>query len=262
MRVGGIAKVIGHVFLSVVLMLLIFAAVFGTFFFFAGDSLSGPEPSPPLIAAGSFAGFLTLGVLIAQWHRRVSIRRRLLSVVFGCAIITSFALLGLLLPAAYVSMVLTTAATTAVIASLITLGTIEFPWPIPFATIWRGELGLARTYWVWNTLVIATVMYILTIILQLFYAFTGSFFIIALKLALSLLLSTFMVVSIWRSAGNYKGPRRWRALARATCIIFGIVAVINLGGLLGEVPLFKAVAAGDQASLDAMIKSLLGKEAQ
>jgi hypothetical protein len=263
MRVRDVAKITGHVILSVVLVAgLISAAIVGLLFLF--EISLNPE-SPAFKAAISPASFIVLGVLIAQWHRRVSISRRLLSFVFVCAASTIFVLPAALLqiPQPYdywLGSIVMAMLMAAVVAQLVILGTIGTPWPIPIVRLWRGEIGLARAYWVWLSLVVATVLIIFNTILQVFYDLTGSSFIIALKVAFGLIAVFFMMVSIWRSARNYEGPRPWRVLARTACVLFGIFAVINLGGLLAEVPFFKAT--NDPRMLDVMIKSHLSNQAQ
>ena len=198
------------------------------------------------------------GALIAQWHRRVSIGTRLRSFAVVCAAIVPLALAFVLLPislAFTLGMVLVYAGIT---GALITLKTIDFPWPIPLARIWRGEIGLAKTYWVWIMLVGTSILWTMMLISQLLYEFTGALFIVALKMAFSLIFSVVLVVSVWRSARNYEGPWRWRVLARVACVLSGVLAVVNLGGLLGEVPFFKAVAIGDQNTANEMMRSFFG----
>jgi hypothetical protein len=253
MRARDIMKTIGHIVLSVVLTVLIYAVTFGLLVTFADDSISGP-PSLANMALSSVASFIVIGALIAQWHRRVSIGRRLLSFIVFCAL-SMLSALSVLLPPMYMFWGVSAAGMVAIVASLVTLGTIDFPWPIPIARLWRGEIGLAPTFWLWISCIGAIVIFIFTAIAQLFYEFTGSFFVVALKVALSLIFMIFAVVSLWRSARNYKGPRRWRMLARSVCVIYGISVVVNLTGMLGEVPFFKAAAVGDQSYFNSIFET-------
>jgi len=218
-----------------------------------------PDPETPASQAVTTASmFIVVGALIAQWHRRVSIRKRLLSFVIVCAACTIFALPVALLQLPVRSDyglqdLLTGMCMAALVGELVILGTINTPWPIPIVRIWRGEIGLARTYWVWCFLVGSTGMQIFYAIILALYDLTGSSFIIALRAALTLLLTSLIVVSTWRSARNYQGPRRWRVLARASCFLLGIYVVSILGGLLAEVPYAK-VLTGDSRMLDEMFQ--------
>lgn len=255
MRVRDIAKTIGHVILSLVLTVLIPAVSVAPLILF------NPSPDPSSLgfkAASTVPFYILAGALIAQWHRRVSIRRRLLSFVIVCVAGIIFALPVALLQlpsgSEYGLQTLLMGVFMLVLAGqLAILGTINSPWPIPIARLWRGEIGLARTYWVWLGLIFGSLVTIFSAILLALYDLTGSSFIIALKVALGLIFTFFYVVSIWRSARNYQGPRRWRVVARVACILFGIFAVVNLAGLLWEVPVFKALA-GDPRKLETLMQ--------
>jgi hypothetical protein len=251
-------KIIGHIILSVVLSGVIPAIVM-----FGYLGLSDTEidiGSPTYNAVWGSSLFIVGAALIAQWHRRVSISKRLLSFVVVGVIIAFFALLNSLLSLEVVLLYALSQA--ALVGQLVMLGTIETPWPIPVVRLWRGEIGMARTYWIWCTMVLGSISVILSAILLEVYHFTGSSFLIALRVAVSLVFSCFLVVSLWRSARNNKGPRRWRFLARTACVLFGIFALTNLGGLLAEVPFFKATNAGDPTLVDEMAKSYFRGQAR
>jgi hypothetical protein len=253
MQVHDSAKTIGHVFLSVVLTVQIMGAA-GVLFEILPD-LESPVYNAALTANTS----IWFGALIAQWNRRVSIRKRLLSFAIVCAACTIFALLVALLDIPVRSdyglqVLLMAMCCVALVGQLVMLGTIETPWPIPFVRLWRGEIGLARTYWVWFGLVSLSLTLFLDAIVWALYDLTGSSFIIALNAAFILPATSFSVVSIWRSVRNYQGPRRWRVLARASCVLYGVYAVGIVGGLLAKLQFVEAFA-GDYRMLDEMLQS-------
>jgi hypothetical protein len=188
--------------------------------------------------------------LIAQWHRRTPIGRRFLSFLIFCVVVAILNVPDLWIPEPYDGLWASATGLLAVIVQLAFLGTIVWPlWPIPFGRLWRGEIDLPQTYWVWITLVGSFVLTVFGIVSQLLYDFARSPFIPALKVAFGIVVVAFYVTSVWRSARNYKGPRRWRILARVTAVGFAIMALVNLGGLLMDVPYFKLVATGDTVGL-------------
>jgi len=254
MQVRDSAKVIGHVILSVVLTALIFVVLFILVLsLFHTIDLE----SPAVVAVNTAASAILVGALIAQWHRRVSIRKRLLSFAIVCAACTVFvlpvALLQLPVRSDYGLQVLLAGMCIApLVGQLVMLGTIEIPWPIPIVRLWRGEIDLARTFWVWFGLVVMLLAAIFYAILYALQDLTGSSFSGApLRGAIELVVTCFMVVTMWRSARNYQGPRRWRVLGRVTSVLFGVYGVMILGGLFAEVPLVKALT-GDFRIFDEM----------
>lgn len=90
--------------------------------------------------------------------------------------------------------------------------------------LWRGEVGLAKTYWVWGVLVNGVLGVIgLFIVISI-----GSVPLLLAYVALSVLFSIFMCVAIWRSAGNYTGPTIWMVLARIAVILGMLNLIFNM----------------------------------
>src|SRR5262249_37976453 len=148
-------------------------------------------------------------------HRRTTIGRRFLSFLIFCVVVAVLNVPSLWIPEPYDGAWAGVTAILAIIVQLKFLGTIVGPlWPIPFERLWRGEIDLPQTFWVWITLGGGVVYAIINAVSQLFYDFTRSPFIPALRMAFWIILVVFYLTSIWRSARNYKGPRRWRILAR------------------------------------------------
>ena len=100
------------------------------------------------------------------------------------------------------------------------------------ARLWRGEEGLANSYWI--TGVCGTGLF--KGALYLTQAFLLSTTIIMI---LAALYSLFVSVAIWRSAGRYHGRRAWAVLARVAVVTsLGWLALdlCLLGAALTRVP--------------------------
>jgi hypothetical protein len=107
-----------------------------------------------------------------------------------------------------------------------------------FATHWRGEYSLPRSYWV-NGVVIfhiginMVLMIVLGIALAAFKGKTALVLIVGLgEVALLCAAYVWALVGIWRAARKYQGSRIWSILARLA-IIFGVlVSIGNLFNML------------------------------
>jgi hypothetical protein len=92
------------------------------------------------------------------------------------------------------------------------------------ARLWRGEIGLARTFWFWYILIGFSIGMALTIPGQILYAETGAPALFVVGWGLQMAMYTFFMVALWRSAGNYTGPRKWFYVTRGL-IIYGILSM-------------------------------------
>jgi hypothetical protein len=89
------------------------------------------------------------------------------------------------------------------------------------ARLWRGEIGLGRTFWFWYTLIGGILIgNALTIPGQILYAETGSpaLFVVGWGMATAMVM--FFMVAVWRSAGNYTGRRIWFYVTRGLVISY------------------------------------------
>jgi hypothetical protein len=84
--------------------------------------------------------------------------------------------------------------------------------------LWRGEIGLARTFWLW-TLVIGIFTFLVQVAGILIGSAIEARLPIVIAQAFGICVSIFTLVAVWRSAGNYLGPKLWRFLARFTVIM-------------------------------------------
>ena len=80
--------------------------------------------------------------------------------------------------------------------------------------LWRGDVPLATTYWVWGLAV--NVAWLIVIVLT---AATDAPMLGLIVSLLALSYAVFITVAIWRSAGRYKGKRIWAELARIAVAI-------------------------------------------
>ena len=91
------------------------------------------------------------------------------------------------------------------------LARVDQTWQSYVARLWRGEVSLATTYWMWGVLfggLIRVVSFVLLIV-------TSANVAVAIGLiVLYLTYCVFIYVAIWRSSSLYGGPRIWRDLAR------------------------------------------------
>jgi hypothetical protein len=102
-----------------------------------------------------------------------------------------------------------------------------------WAQLRKGELGLARTYWLYGV-VVQTIFNIVIMLLVAVGAGPGAVFIIVI---LAVVYAVFLQLpGVWRAAGMYKGPKIWSIAARIAVIIGVIsipVTIINYLKMLG-----------------------------
>jgi len=92
--------------------------------------------------------------------------------------------------------------------------------------VWRGEIDLTITFWVWGVL-IANVLF--DVLFGALIVATENQFLMLLHRIFVIAANAFVVVAIWRSAGNYKGSPVWPFLARLMCVanvaVYGLTAL-------------------------------------
>lgn len=94
--------------------------------------------------------------------------------------------------------------------------------------VWRGEIGLKITFWVWGVLV-ATIL--LGWSLGLLIEATENQFLMLLHTVFAVVVSVFAAIAVWRSAGNYKGSVLWMLLARFVCVLNVVVLGLWAAGV-------------------------------
>jgi len=90
--------------------------------------------------------------------------------------------------------------------------------------VWRGEISLPVTYWLWGV-VVANIL--LGRVLGFIIDATQNEFLGLLHMVFAIAVNVFAAVAIWRSAGSYKGHPAWPLLARLTSI--ANVVILGLG---------------------------------
>ena len=91
--------------------------------------------------------------------------------------------------------------------------------------LWRGQVPLAKTGWLYGLLGILCLAIPLTLITGLGYQQEVPVLMLLLSVAI-LVYAIFMGIAIWRSASNHKGHLAWKYLAKGS-ILFIVVYVIT-----------------------------------
>ena len=98
--------------------------------------------------------------------------------------------------------------------------------------LWRGEIDLPITFWIFGVLIQDLVIWRIG---DYIISMSGAPFLVAAYTAFELGCTAFMIVAIWRSAGNYKGRAVWAILARIFCVVnAGAIVLGFVVGLLEE----------------------------
>ena len=111
--------------------------------------------------------------------------------------------------------------------ALVGLSRAQHSRPVPSGAVisphslWRGEIGLAITYWVFWVLG-SCVIYMIAGALT---AAITSGVVLVLGRLTAVSYAVFVSVAIWRSAGLYQGPRLWAVLARVA-VVLGAVQLL------------------------------------
>jgi len=93
------------------------------------------------------------------------------------------------------------------------------------ARVWRGEEGLARTFWGWGFAVNVA----LKGVSMLLFSHRAAAAMLAF-LVFMLAYQVFISVAIWRSADRYDGYRGWAFLARLVVVLGVLQTVASLFG--------------------------------
>ncbi len=93
--------------------------------------------------------------------------------------------------------------------------------------LWRGELPLARTGWLYGLLGLLVLIVPLMLLSGLGPAPSAAPLLLGLSLAV-LVYAAFIAVAIWRSAGNYRGKFAWRLLAKGSVLFVALQVAVGL----------------------------------
>jgi hypothetical protein len=101
--------------------------------------------------------------------------------------------------------------------------------------LWRGEVRLVTTYWVFGFLLSGVGGHLLWSVVEhnsMHLARSGYLAVIIYSfIVITIAYGLFIAVAIWRSANRYTGPRRWRVLAQMAVLLglFLTVGVVAKG---------------------------------
>jgi len=109
------------------------------------------------------------------------------------------------------------------------------------ARLWRGEIGLARTYWLWGALIGGGIGAILGASSGIIGALTHSRLPFAVNQAFFIIWTPFISVAVWRSAGNYKGRAIWKVLARIGAVLGILLVAVILISLFLRVGIIEQI---------------------
>lgn len=105
-----------------------------------------------------------------------------------------------------------------------------------FARHWRGELSLAKSWWVngfllWNLLVNGALFGVFTAIVTLSHP-TAALAMLeaAIYYAIAIPVYIWAIVGIWRSASRYTGLALWKWWARIAICLGMVISVANIVG--------------------------------
>lgn len=96
------------------------------------------------------------------------------------------------------------------------------------AALWRGEIPLAKTGWLYG---LAGILILIVPLIALSNAGpvpAGKIVMLALSVTI-LLYAAFIAVAVWRSAGKYQGALAWRLFAKGSVLFVGLQVVAGLG---------------------------------
>ena len=98
-------------------------------------------------------------------------------------------------------------------------------------SLWRGDISLAKTFWLFgfsvNLLFRAGIDYFLVLNTQEHSTSTG-YISLWVLIVLSLIYTPFIYISIWRSANKYQGLQRYAIIAKILVIIGGIRYILEV----------------------------------
>jgi hypothetical protein len=99
------------------------------------------------------------------------------------------------------------------------------------ARIWRGEEGLARTFWGWGFGVNVVLKGVSLLLLAMAGQRAGFSEALLVFLVFMLVYQVFISAAIWRSANRYEGANGWRFLAKAVVVLGALQTAFSLLGI-------------------------------
>ena len=94
------------------------------------------------------------------------------------------------------------------------------------ARLWSGRTPLKRAFWDY-AIIYGTLLNLVTTFAALMALTSGAHAAVALAIFLAPLpYNILVVVAVWRSAANYRGPAHWAKLARIIVVVWALIATV------------------------------------
>lgn len=97
--------------------------------------------------------------------------------------------------------------------------------------LWRGEVALVKTYWIYGVLVSFLLNGAVLLISRNLVGITGAPWLLLVFWAISILYTLFIAVAIWRSADKYPGQKVWAILAKVMVVLSVLRTLLNVVGV-------------------------------
>lgn len=98
-----------------------------------------------------------------------------------------------------------------------------------FISVWMGEWGLAKTYWIIGVALGSLLGAAIT------PSKNAGPLLLALIIVVIIVYQAWVLVGIWRAAGKYKGPIVWRHLSRGATLIGTVFVLVVAAGIFKQV---------------------------
>lgn len=92
--------------------------------------------------------------------------------------------------------------------------------------LWRGDVPLVKTYWIYGVLVSA----VLGVLLNVLFRMQSTGLVFTLVWMTATVYGVFIAIAVWRSAGKFQGQKVWMILARVMAVLSILRTIINLTG--------------------------------
>lgn len=97
--------------------------------------------------------------------------------------------------------------------------------------LWRGDVPLFKTYWVFGFAVSVLLNALMILVVSVMEKNPAIESVFLGLWGATTLYGVFIAVAIWRSAGKYQGPKHWMFLARAMVVLSILRTIANVAGI-------------------------------
>ena len=89
-----------------------------------------------------------------------------------------------------------------------------------FHRLKNGDLGLAKTYWIYGVLV--------EILVNLFAGFVPSMQVLAVLMVFFMIYKVVVIIGTWRAANRYEGDRKWAVMAKVATVFSAFSTTLSV----------------------------------